>query len=624
MKRLWHAFTRKAEASKYKGNALEQFEKIEAGQAKVVPPKYPTEKQRGPTDPEVRSKIQQELNAKKAELVEHVNKITIKSTDPPERWISEKELPSHAAEQQMRKYDRNWEFGFYEPPDDKIPDKRLTFREVLQYLRARNELTESREKYILLHRKREDELLYMTEEHPMVKRMEPETLDNIFEYFRVFEKVEKQQIVFREDLDYLYDYCKGRVPEHDFLAIFDSENWRKIKEKWAQAKPLPSKDEFQNMEKEEKQKLLDAIHEVRQKEHERLHENLDHASEAEEKLKQYLERAKAKENQEPKEKEKVVSGEKKNQSDYGILQMLKERVAIALSGGVDSAVSAFLLKRAGYDLVGVHMINWDPVEEGTSQCTRTVDEADAKEVARKLKIPFETVNFVKEYWNEVFVGMVENYRRGRTIVPDIACNRHIKFRHLHDFAIKKLGAKFIATGHYATISRSRSGTKLLTAVDRLKDQTYFLCTLSQLQLGQAIFPLGSLTKPIVKRIAREQGFDDVSRKPESMGICFVGKRNNFDEFMDQYTEPKKGDIVTLDGERLATHSGVHHFTIGKRLHLHSSRMSHLKFFVGDIDVETNTVLACAGTHNPYLFATEFSLDNLHLISGKLIDSGNFY
>lgn len=122
-------------------------------------------------------------------------------------------------------------------------------------------------------------------------------------------------------------------------------------------------------------------------------------------------------------------------------------------------------------------INWDPVEEGTSQCTRTVDEADAKEVARKLKIPFETVNFVKEYWNEVFVwvflvaksrfsnlwngkifrGMVENYRRGRTIVPDIACNRHIKFRHLHDFATKKLGAKFIATGHYATISRSRSG-----------------------------------------------------------------------------------------------------------------------------------------------------------------------
>ncbi|EYC43233.1 hypothetical protein Y032_0499g2563 [Ancylostoma ceylanicum] len=217
------------------------------------------------------------------------------------------------------------------------------------------------------------------------------------------------------------------------------------------------------------------------------------------------------------------------------------RVAVGMSGGVDSAVAAWLLKKKGFDVLGVYMINWDHVEEGTSSCPRTKDEADARRVCEKLDIPFTTVNFVKEYWNEVFVKMLDNYRRGRTVVPDIACNSHIKFDHLHQYAIENLAADFIATGHYASTSygdfqekrEQGSGIRLLCGVDTLKDQTYFLCSLRQEQLRRAMFPVGSLTKTKVRQIARDQGFDDIADKPESMGICFVGKRKNFEGFIDQ-------------------------------------------------------------------------------------------
>ncbi|VDL82997.1 unnamed protein product [Nippostrongylus brasiliensis] len=132
--------------------------------------------------------------------------------------------------------------------------------------------------------------------------------------------------------------------------------------------------------------------------------------------------------------------------------MSRLRVAVAMSGGVDSAVSALLLKRRGYDVFGVYMINWDHAEEGTSTCPRTKDEADARSACEKLRIPFVSVNFVKEYWNDVFVNMLENYRHGRTVVPDIACNRHIKFERFRNYAVEKHGAQFIATGHYVSTS----------------------------------------------------------------------------------------------------------------------------------------------------------------------------
>ncbi|KAJ1358324.1 hypothetical protein KIN20_016731 [Parelaphostrongylus tenuis] len=219
------------------------------------------------------------------------------------------------------------------------------------------------------------------------------------------------------------------------------------------------------------------------------------------------------------------------------------RVAVGLSGGVDSAVSAWLLKKRGFDVVGVYMNNWDHIEEGVSSCPRTKDEADARYVCEKLRIPFTIVNFVKEYWNEVFTKMLENYRRARTVVPDVICNREIKFERLHNYAIDELGADLIATGHYASTSfdpqitthcgDSAEGVKLLCSADPLKDQTPFLCTLQQKQLRRAMFPVGSLTKTQVRQIAREQGLASVADKAESMGICFVGKRKDFDSFIDQ-------------------------------------------------------------------------------------------
>ncbi|XP_064278167.1 mitochondrial tRNA-specific 2-thiouridylase 1 isoform X2 [Passer domesticus] len=254
------------------------------------------------------------------------------------------------------------------------------------------------------------------------------------------------------------------------------------------------------------------------------------------------------------------------------------RVACALSGGVDSAVAALLLRRRGYQVTGVFMKNWDPLDE-QGACSIDRDCEDAYRVCQKLDIPFHQVSYVKEYWNEVFSDLLKEYELGRTPNPDILCNKHIKFNYFLHYAMDNLGADAIATGHYARTSLEdeevfqqkhtkrpqklfrnrfevRNTVKLLQGADLFKDQTFFLSQISQDALRKTIFPLGDLTKNFVKKIAAEHDLHHVLKKKESMGVCFIGERN-FENFLLEYLEPQPGNFVSIEDKKvMGRHKGT--------------------------------------------------------------------
>jgi len=236
-------------------------------------------------------------------------------------------------------------------------------------------------------------------------------------------------------------------------------------------------------------------------------------------------------------------------------------VVVGLSGGVDSSVAAYLLKRQGYKVIGVFMKNWE--EDDTDEyCSAAEDMADAKAVADKLNIPFKTINFAAEYWDNVFEYFLQEYKAGRTPNPDIMCNKEIKFKAFIDYA-SMLGASYIATGHYARIDRNTpKDVKLLRGLDANKDQSYFLHGLNQAQLSKAIFPLGELEKPLVRAIAEEQGFV-TAKKKDSTGICFIGERK-FIDFLQTYITAQPGDIEDDRGKVIGRHSGLMYHTLGQR------------------------------------------------------------
>lgn len=199
------------------------------------------------------------------------------------------------------------------------------------------------------------------------------------------------------------------------------------------------------------------------------------------------------------------------------------RVVVGMSGGVDSSVTAYLLKQQGYDVVGVFMKNWDDTDEN-GVCTATEDYKDVSKVASEIGIPYYSVNFEKEYWDRVFTYFLNEYKKGRTPDPDVICNKEIKFRAFLDYALD-LGADYIATGHYARLQRDEDGhNHLLRGSDDNKDQTYFLSQLSAEQLDRVMFPLGDMPKPKVREIAKEAGLATAEKK-DSMGICFIGEKN---------------------------------------------------------------------------------------------------
>lgn len=286
----------------------------------------------------------------------------------------------------------------------------------------------------------------------------------------------------------------------------------------------------------------------------------------------------------------------------------KIRVVVGVSGGVDSSVAAALLKEQGYDVVGVFMKNWDETDEN-GFCTAEEDFKDAVEVCNELDIPYYSINFEEEYYNNVFKYFLDEYKKGRTPNPDIMCNKEIKFKAFLNFA-KELGADFLATGHYARIKRNDDeSVEMLRGLDNNKDQTYFLSQLSQEQIKDVLFPIGELKKSEVREIAKKYNLVTATKK-DSTGICFIGERN-FNEFLSNYLPAKPGQMVDIESGRvMGKHEGLMYHTIGQRKGLGIGGDGEAWFVCGK-DLNKNQLLVCQGSENEHLYsnrliASEFS------------------
>lgn len=277
------------------------------------------------------------------------------------------------------------------------------------------------------------------------------------------------------------------------------------------------------------------------------------------------------------------------------------RVIVGMSGGVDSAVAAALLLEADYDVVGLFMKNWEE-DDAPEYCAAEKDLADARDVCKVLDINLQTANFSHEYWENVFVHFLREYKVGRTPNPDILCNREIKFKTFMQWSMS-LGADYIATGHYAQTAVIDNRLSLKKGADSGKDQSYFLYTLGQEELKKTLFPIGHLLKFHVRAKAADLGLS-VQSKKDSTGICFIGERR-FRDFLNQYLSSKTGDIKTLEGETIGTHSGAMFYTIGQRGGLGIGGMDRKNdtgeaWFVASKDVEKNLLYVVQGHDHPAL------------------------
>ena len=292
------------------------------------------------------------------------------------------------------------------------------------------------------------------------------------------------------------------------------------------------------------------------------------------------------------------------------------KVVVGMSGGVDSAVAAYLLKKQGYEVVGLFMKNWDSNinndKEGITDgvCPQELDFRDAKNVCDELSIPLYRVDFIKEYWDDVFSYFLNELKKGRTPNPDIMCNKYIKFD-LFKKEAKKLGADKIATGHYA---RMTEDGRLLRGIDPNKDQTYFLSQVSTEQLKDVMFPVGDLTKTEVRKIAREANIP-VYDKKDSTGICFIGERH-YQEFIANYLKGKEGNIVDVEtNEVIGTHKGLMNYTIGQRRNV-GIRGFEKRHYVCGKDSSTNTLYVAFGDDSEYLLSDEAIIEDMNYISSK--------
>jgi len=294
---------------------------------------------------------------------------------------------------------------------------------------------------------------------------------------------------------------------------------------------------------------------------------------------------------------------------------MTKRIVVGMSGGVDSSVTALLLKQKGYDVVGLFMKNWED-DDNDEYCSSRQDLLDAVSVADTIGIPIEAVNFSSEYKERVFSSFLSEYQAGRTPNPDILCNAEIKFKAFLDHAMK-LGADTIATGHYAKVREAEGLLQLLKADDGSKDQSYFLHRLNQVQLSHVLFPLGNILKSQVRAIAEQHGLPNHAKK-DSTGICFIGERP-FREFLSRYLPAKPGEMRTPEGGIVGQHIGLSFYTIGQRQGLGiggAREASGEPWFVAGKDMENNRLIVVQGHDHPALLAPRLTALDSHWISGS--------
>ena len=311
------------------------------------------------------------------------------------------------------------------------------------------------------------------------------------------------------------------------------------------------------------------------------------------------------------------------------------RVMLGLSGGVDSAVAAYLLKEQGYEVICCFMRNWDSMANNDvlgnptvddNMCPQEKDYQDACKVADALGLPMMRIDFVKEYWDNVFTYFLNEYEKGRTPNPDIFCNKYIKFDAFYNFA-KKNNCDMIAMGHYAKRVDADGKTYLYKAKDLNKDQTYFLSQISLKQLKSCLFPLGDITKDQVRDIAHKLNLISVEDKKDSTGICFIGERN-FKQFLQNYIPAKKGNIVDIATNRvLGIHDGVMYYTLGQRkgLGIGGIKGEVAKGrFVCKKDVKKNILYVASGNEDEHLFSDSCIVNEINLFNGKIEDNTHIY
>jgi tRNA-uridine 2-sulfurtransferase len=303
-----------------------------------------------------------------------------------------------------------------------------------------------------------------------------------------------------------------------------------------------------------------------------------------------------------------------------------QRVVVGLSGGVDSAVSAWLLKRAGHEVVGIFMKNWED-DDDSAYCSSNVDFVDAAAVADVIGIEIEHVNFAAEYKDRVFAEFLREHQAGRTPNPDVLCNAEIKFKAFLDHALR-LGAEKIATGHYARVRERAGRFELLKGLDPAKDQSYFLHRLNQAQLAKTLFPVGELAKTEVRRLASEIGLPNAKKK-DSTGICFIGERP-FREFLDRYLKREPGPMLDAQGREVGRHVGLSFYTRGQRQGLgiggvagHDAASEHQPWYVAHKDLAGNVLHVVQGHDHPWLQSPWLVADDTSWVAGAAPEPGRY-